>query len=125
MKEILAILRSTKVNHTKNALVAAGFAGFSCASCLGRGKKLADPGLIRLILENGSLPMTAAGESLTEATRLIPKRIFSVIVSDERVGDAVQVIIAVNSSGNPGDGKIFVLPVRESYSVRLGEIADE
>jgi nitrogen regulatory protein PII 2 len=123
MKEVLAILRSTKVNHTKNALTAAGFAGFSCAACLGRGKKLVDAGLIKLIMESGSLPMTAAGESMTEATRLIPKRVFSIVVPDERVEDAVNVLIAVNSTGNPGDGKIFVQPVAESYSVRMGEIS--
>ena len=124
MKEILAILRSTKVNQTKRALTAAGFAGFSCASCLGRGKRLVDENLLRLIVESGNLPMSAAGESMTEATRLIPKRIFSLIVSESRVRDAVDVLIAVNSTGNPGDGKIFVLPVAESYSVRMGAIND-
>ncbi|MDR2572772.1 MAG: P-II family nitrogen regulator [Desulfovibrio sp.] len=124
MKEIMAILRSTKVNHTKTALTAAGFLGFSCAACLGRGKKLIEPDLLKMIMESGSLPLTAAGETMTEATRLIPKRIFSLIVPDERVRDAVNVIIAVNQTQNPGDGKIFVLPVVESYSVRLGAKAD-
>ncbi|MDR3175270.1 MAG: P-II family nitrogen regulator [Desulfovibrio sp.] len=124
MKEILAVLRSTKVNHTKNALAAAGFAGFTCAACLGRGKRLVDPALFRMIMESGNLPMTAVGESLTEATRLIPKRIFSLVVPDARVKDAVEVLIAVNSTGKPGDGKIFVLPIMESYSVRLGELND-
>jgi nitrogen regulatory protein PII 2 len=36
----------------------------------------------------------------------------------------VDVLIAVNSTGNPGDGKIFVLPVTESHSVRLGATND-
>ncbi|MDR2051630.1 MAG: P-II family nitrogen regulator [Deltaproteobacteria bacterium] len=124
MKEVLAVLRSTKVNHTKNALTAAGFLGFTCVSCLGRGKKLVDPNLLKLILESGNLPMTAAGEAMTEATRLIPKRIFSIIVPDGRVKDVVDVIIAVNQTQNPGDGKIFVTPVLESYSVRIGGEAD-
>jgi nitrogen regulatory protein PII 2 len=124
MKEVMAILRSARVNHTKNALTAAGFLGFSCAACLGRGKKLIDPGLLKLIMDSGNLPLTAAGETMTEATRLIPKRLFSLIVPDERVRDAVDVIIAVNQTQNPGDGRIFVLPVMESYSVRLGEKAD-
>ncbi|MDR2603836.1 MAG: P-II family nitrogen regulator [Desulfovibrio sp.] len=124
MKEVLAVLRSTRVNHTKNALTAAGFLGFTCTSCLGRGKKLVDPNLLKLIMESGNLPMTAAGESMTEATRLIPKRIFSIIVSDERVKDAVDVIIAVNQTQNPGDGKIFISPIAESYSVRIGDQAD-
>jgi nitrogen regulatory protein PII 2 len=124
MKEIMAILRSTKINHTKSALTAAGFLGFSCAACLGRGKKLLDPGLLKMIMDSGNLPLTAAGETMTESTRLIPKRIFSLIVPDDRVRDAVDVLIAVNQTQNSGDGKIFVLPVIESYSVRLGAKAD-
>ncbi|MDR2367353.1 MAG: P-II family nitrogen regulator [Deltaproteobacteria bacterium] len=120
MKELMAIVRATKVGQTKNALAGAGFPGFTCVPCLGRGKKLMDPGVLKLIMGSGELPLTAAGESMTEAARLIPKRLFSVIVDDERVQDAVDVLIAVNSSGHPGDGRIFVLPVETSYTVRLG-----
>jgi nitrogen regulatory protein PII 2 len=124
VKEVMAIVRSTKVGQTKNALAAAGIPGFTCLPCLGRGKKLLDPGLLKLIVESGELPMTAAGESMTEASRLIPKRLFSFVLEDDRVKDAVDVIIAVNSTGHAGDGRIFVLPVRESYSVRLGAPAE-
>jgi nitrogen regulatory protein PII 2 len=118
MKEVMAIIRTTKVGRTKDALAAAGFPGFTCLPCLGRGKKLLDPGLLKLIVESGQLPLTAAGESMTEATRLIPKRLFTLFVEESRVQDAVDVLTAVNSSGCPGDGKIFILPVVESWSVR-------
>jgi nitrogen regulatory protein PII 2 len=121
MKELMAVVRSNKVGQTKNALAAAGFPGFTCVPCLGRGKKLMDPGVLKLIMESGELPLTAAGESMTEASRLIPKRLFSIVVEDERVGDCVDVLVAVNSTGHPGDGRIFVMPVQEAWSVRLGE----
>ncbi|MDR2825673.1 MAG: P-II family nitrogen regulator [Deltaproteobacteria bacterium] len=124
MKEVQIIVRSTKVTHTKNALSGAGFAGFTCTACLGRGKKLVDPGLLKLIVESGELPMTAVGESMTEATRLIPKRMFTLIVADDKVNDLINVLIAVNSTGHPGDGKIFVKPVYETYSVRIGGLCD-
>ena len=88
--------------------------------CLGRGKKLMDPGVLKLIMASGELPLTAAGESLTEASRLIHKRLFNIIVEDERVQDLVDILIAVNGSCHPGDGRVFVLPVAEAYSVRLG-----
>jgi nitrogen regulatory protein PII 2 len=117
----MVIVRSNKVGQTKNALAAAGFPGFTCIPCLGRGKKLMNPGVLKLIMESGELPLTAQGESLTEASRLIPKRLFQIVVEDERVQDAVDVLIAVNSSGHPGDGRIFVLPVLESFTVRLGD----
>lgn len=79
------------------------------------------PELIELIMKNGELPRTAAGESMTEATRLIPKRMFSLVVKDEGVNKAVEAVIRANASGHPGDGKIFVLPVMDSYIIRLGE----
>jgi nitrogen regulatory protein PII 2 len=121
MKEIMAIVRGNKVGQTKSALAAAGFPGFTCLPCLGRGKKLVDPGLLKLIMESGELPLTAAGESMTEASRLIPKRLFTLMVNDDRLRDAIDVLVAVNSTGHPGDGKIFVLPLLDSYSVRLGD----
>jgi nitrogen regulatory protein PII 2 len=120
MKELMAIVRTNKVGQTKNALAGAGFPGFTCVPCLGRGKKLMDSGVLKLIMSSGELPLTSAGESMTEASRLIPKRLFSVIVEDDRVQDAVDILIAVNSTGHPGDGRIFILPVEQSYSVRIG-----
>jgi nitrogen regulatory protein PII 2 len=121
VKEILAIVRTNRVGPTKKALAAAGFPGFTCIPCLGRGKKLVDPGLLKLIMESGELPLTAAGESMTEGSRLIPKRLFVIMAEDERIDDLADVIIAVNSTGHPGDGRIFVLPLVDSYSVRLGQ----
>ena len=120
MKDLMVIVRTNKVGRTKNALAAAGFPGFTCAPCLGRGKRLVDPAVLKLIVESGGLQLTAAGESMTEASRLIPKRLFHVIVDDDRVQDAVDVLVAVNSTGHPGDGRIFALPVEEAWSVRLG-----
>ena len=36
-------------------------------------------------------------------------------------GRAVETIMEVNHTGTPGDGKIFVMPIQESYQVRNGE----
>ena len=117
----MVIVRTQKVGQTKNALAEAGFPGLTCVPCLGRGKSLVDPGLLKLIMESGELPLTAAGESLTEAGRLIPKRLFHVVVEDDKVDEAVKAIMAVNSTGRPVDGRIFSLPIDEAYSVRLGD----
>ena len=37
----------------------------------------------------------------------------------------IDTIIKVNKTGNPGDGKIFVLPVAEAYRVRTGESGED
>ncbi len=72
-------------------------------------------------MESGELPVSKAGEAFTETARLIPKRFFSLVVEDEQVDLAVKTIINVNQTGNPGDGKIFIIPIQETYKVRTGE----
>ena len=118
------MVRANMVAATKNALSKAGCPSFSCSKCLGRGKKGMDPATLRMVMESGELPRTPAGESLTEVGRLIPKRLFNICVPDEKVEAVVKAIIEANSTGHPGDGKIFVMPVEESYVVRTGERAD-
>lgn len=121
MKEVMAIVRQNKVNATKESLADAGFPAFTCRRVLGRGKKSIDLSVLESIMESGILSISPAGESITEATRLIPKRVFTIVVDDSDVDKVVSTIIDTNSTGNPGDGKIFVLPLTESYVVRSGE----
>lgn len=120
MKEVMAIIRINMVNTTKTALANAGFPAFSCRKCLGRGKKAVDMSVVQSLLETGAAPMGAVGEHLTESHRLIAKRLFTIIVEDDQVDEVVKIIIDANQTGNPGDGKIFVLPIMEAYTVRTG-----
>ncbi len=121
MKEVMALIRLNMVNPTKEALAKAGFPSFTCRKCLGRGKKSVDGAVVQAVIDTGELPMSPVGEHLTEVRRLIPKRFFSVVVNDDQVEKAVKTIIEVNQTGNPGDGKIFIMPVCETYKVRTGE----
>lgn len=125
MKEIMAIVRLNKVNATKNALAEAGFPAFTCRKVMGRGKKVLDLSLVQTILDSDEMPTSPIGEFISETSRLIPKRYFTLIVPDDKVKELVEVIMDVNSTGNPGDGKIFVLPVIESYRVRDGQVVDD
>jgi len=121
MREIMCFIRMNKVNDTKRALAEHGFPAFTCRKCLGRGKKSIDPELLNAVIATGEMPMSPVGENLTESARLIAKRFFTLVVDDKDVKKAVDVIIAANQTGNPGDGKIFVLPITETFSVRTGE----
>ena len=56
--------------------------------------------------------------------KLIPKRMLNVVVPDDLVRCVVRTIIEVNQTGNPGDGKIFVMPVLDAFRVRTGESAE-
>ncbi len=121
MREIMCFIRMNKVNDTKRALAEHGFPAFTCRKCLGRGKKSIDPELLNAVIAAGEMPLSPVGENLTESARLIAKRFFTLVVDDKDVKKAVDVIIAANQTGNPGDGKIFVLPITETFSVRTGE----
>ncbi len=124
MKEVIAIVRQNKVNVTKEALADAGIPAFTCRKVLGRGKKLIDMTLLRTIVESGEIP-AVQGEYLSETNRLISKRIFTIIVEDKDVNLVVDTLMDSNSTGNPGDGKIFVLPILENYRVRDGAAATD
>ena len=125
MKEVMAIVRQNKVNVTKEALAEAGIPAFTCRKVLGRGKKLIDMTLLRDIVESGEIPATSTGEYLSETNRLISKRVFTFIVEDQEVDRVVDVLMDTNSTGNPGDGKIFILPIQESYRVRDGALTTD
>ncbi len=125
MKEVMAVVRQNKVNVTKEALAEAGIPAFTCRKVLGRGKKLIDMTFLRSIVDAGEIPATPTGEYLSEMNRLISKRVFTMIVEDNEVEKAVKTIMDVNSTGNPGDGKIFVFPIYENYRVRNGEMTTE
>lgn len=125
MKEVMAFIRTNKVNATKKALAEGGFPAFTCRPVLGRGKRNLDPEVLNIVMESGELPMDEKGQHLTEAFRLIPKRFVTIISEDEQVEKIVEILIKTNQTGNPGDGKIFILPIYEAYTVRNGEHTTE
>lgn len=122
MKEVIVIVRLNKVNMTKNALLKAGFPAFTCRKILGRGKQA---GQEMLIIPDA--PIKASVVNQTENTEtpvsmnLIPKRCFTLIVEDDDVQKVVNAIMDVNSTGNCGDGRIFVLPIIDAFRVRDGK----
>lgn len=112
MKEIIAIIRMNKIQITKDVLAAAGFPAMTAHRVMGRGKQKG------LMLEI-TAPIEFQGQG--PAMKFIPKRLLMVTVEDKFVDKVVELIIAVNKTGNVGDGKIFVCPVEEAVRVRTGE----
>jgi len=120
MKEIMAIVRINMMNKTKAALAEAGISSVTAREALGRGKGLVDLSL----LEGAEKGYEEAIAQLGQSQRLIPKRIFFIVVPDRLVHKTVQTIIGVNRTSKSGDGKIFVMPVMDSVRVRTGESGD-
>jgi nitrogen regulatory protein PII 2 len=120
MKEIMAIVRINMMNQTKKALAEAGISSITARDALGRGKGLVD----LTLLEGAEKGYEEAVAQLGQSQRLIPKRIFFVVVPDRLVAKTVKTIMAVNHTGKSGDGKIFILPVVDSVRVRTGDTGD-
>lgn len=114
MKEIMAFIRVNKVKDTRDALELNGFDAYTWRKCMGRGKK-------RLSQAGESLAIALSGSG--ENTRMTAKRYFTVMVPDSEASRAVKIIIEANRTGNPGDGKVFVRSVDESYRIRTGEMS--
>ena len=121
MKEIMAIVRINMMNKTKQALADAGISSVTARDALGRGKGLVD----LTLLEGAEKGYEEAVAQLGQSQRLIPKRIFFVVVPDRLVSKTVKTIMAVNRTGKSGDGKIFVMPIFDSVRVRTGEAGDQ
>lgn len=121
MKEVMAIVRLNAMNKTKRALAEAGITSITARDALGRGKGLVD----MQVLQGAEKGYEEAISQLGGSQRLIPKRILTVILPDKLVDKAVKTLISVNRTDKPGDGKIFVMPVTDSVSVRTGLSGDE
>lgn len=124
MKEIMAFIRRHKVPETKKAFEDAGYPALTIQSVEGRGKQggiggwaaEVDPELNRV---------KDSGLGDDAKFNWIPKRLLSIVVQDDEVEGVVDVIIKANQTGHVGDGKIFVIPLKEVVRVRTGETGKE
>ncbi len=116
MKEITAIIRTNKIQRTKDALIEAGFASMTAMEVLGRGKQ-------RGLQHEFCLDLPDPGDDGEEQPRVsfIPKRLLTLVVADEDAEAVVALIINANQTGSVGDGKIIISPVSGAVRVRTSE----
>lgn len=138
MKEITAIIRRDKLPATKAALEAAGHPSVTIQSVEGRGRQRGD---VACSLQDMDLdgqvcnsmhvklkptPSAYALEhTLPKVALYVPKRMLTLMVPDDAAPRVVAAIIAANSTGQYGDGKIFVSSVEEARRIRTGEVGVE
>ena len=106
MKLVKAIVRPNKVDDVKNALEKIQISGMTVTEVRGHGKQKGHTAIYRGQEYNVSL---------------LPKMEIEVVLPDSIVDDAVKAITAAARTGEIGDGRIFVIPVGESYRIRTGE----
>ncbi len=102
MKMIKAIVRPEKSQEVVDALEAAGFLALTRVDVVGRGKQ-------------GGLTM---GEIVYDE---LPKTLLFLVVEDEEVPKVCETIMESARTGRFGDGKIFVVPVKEVFTIRTGQ----
>ncbi len=106
MKLIKAIVRPNKVDEVKDALTRIGISGMTVTEVRGHGKQKGHTAIYRCKEYNVSL---------------LPKMKIDVVVDDRVVDDAIKAIIESARTGEIGDGRVFVLPVEQTYKIRTGE----
>ena len=114
MKLILAMIRIDKMAATKLALSDAGLPSFTAMQVVGRGKGKGG-------FEKSVGLDADQQELIIEMPRLKSKRMITLVVTDEKKELAVETLIKTNQTGKSGDGKIFVTPVEESYTISSGK----
>lgn len=106
MKLIKAIVRPNKVDDVKNALEKLHISGMTVTEVRGHGKQKGHTAIYRGQEYNVSL---------------LPKMEVEVVIQDGVADEAIKAIIEAARTGEIGDGRVFVLPVLESYRIRTGE----
>lgn len=109
MKKIEAIIRKTKFDEVKEALHEAGIEFFSFWDVRGIGQAKEGRVYRGIVYDTSTI----------ERTKL------SIIVRNKNVDKTVKAILDSAQSGEIGDGKIFIIPIEESYRIRTGEKGDE
>ena len=52
---------------------------------------------------------------------LLPKIMIDLVLTDDKVEEALKTIISTARTGEIGDGRVFVLPIEQGYNIRTGE----
>lgn len=101
MKMVRAIVRPDKAEDVADALAAGGYVALTKMDVVGRGKQKG--------IQVGSVYYDE-----------LPKVLILLVVEDVNAGDVVKIINQSAYTGHQGDGKIFISPVEEAYTVRTG-----
>jgi nitrogen regulatory protein P-II 1 len=110
MKKIEAIIRHYKLEEVKNALSEAGIQGMTVLEVRGFGR------------QRGHKETYRGAEYTVD---FLPKVKMELVVDDDQLTKATETIMKTASTGQIGDGKIFVTDLAEVIRIRTGETGAE
>ena len=106
MKLIKCIVRPNKVDEVKAALGKLTVSGMTVTEVRGHGKQKGHTAMYR-------------GKEYDVS--LLPKMEIELVVPDELVDEVIAAVVRAARTGEIGDGRVFVIPVEQSYRIRTGE----
>jgi Amt family ammonium transporter len=110
IKLVMAFIRPDKLSDVKEGLAEIGAPSLTVTNVSGRGSQPAKTGQWR-------------GEEYS--VDLHQKVKVECVVNDIPAEEVAEAISDAAATGEPGDGKVFVLPVEEAYQIRTGEIGPD
>lgn len=109
MKKIEAIIRKSKFEDVKTALYQVDIDWFSYWDITGLGKSTEDQVVRGQIFQSN----------------YIHRRMISIVIRDVNLEKTVNALLDSAWTGEPGDGKIFVYNIEETYRIRNRESGPE
>jgi nitrogen regulatory protein P-II 1 len=106
MKLVVAIVRPEKLSDVLESLYRADVRGLTLSRVQGHG---------------GEVEAVETYRGMTVKMELHDKVRLEIAVSDHFVEPTVRAILSGGTTGEVGDGKVFVLPVEKVYRIRTGE----
>jgi len=103
MKLVKCIVRPDKVDDTTDALKQIDVSGVTVTGVGGRGRRAPPKGVYRCCEYD---------------IRYMPQMMIDVLVADCMVDDVVRIVMETARTGKQGDGRVFVIPVEEAYTIR-------
>jgi nitrogen regulatory protein PII len=105
LQMVVAVIRPERLGDVKTALARVGAPSLTVADVAGRGSQPSKTGQWR-------------GEEYT--VDLHQKTRIECVVADVPASEVVNAVAEAAYTGEPGDGKIFVLPVADAMQIRTG-----
>ena len=106
MMKLEAIIQPSRFESVKDALREVGIEGMTVTEVRGHGKQKGHTAIYR-------------GQEYQVS--LLPKMEIEVVVPDALADETVKVITQAARTGEIGDGRVFVMPVLQSYRIRTGD----
>ncbi len=110
MKKIEAIIRPFKLDEVKEALIEEGVRGLTVSEVRGYGR------------QKGHTETYRGSEYHIE---FIPKIKIEVVIEDEKEDQVIDAILRTASTGQVGDGKIFISNIEDAIRIRTEESGKE